>query len=129
MKRKAQLNLEHLQKELQHERNVSDSLREMWVNSKKGLQKVSEMAEQLQRVQWKLHENEERVEELVNQLEEQRTLVKVVTAQRDRAEEEMERQRQVGSRLSWQKLPQESRAAMEHLQVEDLQAIVNVMAE
>ena len=48
MKRRAQQNLEHLQKELQHERNVSNSLRETWVNSKKGLQQVGEMTVQLQ---------------------------------------------------------------------------------
>ena len=90
MKKKAQQNLEHLQKELQLERNVSASLREVWVNNKKGLQKMNEMTEQLLRLQWKLHEGDDRVEELEKELEEQQALVSVITAQRDKAEEEIE---------------------------------------
>ena len=90
MKKRTQQNLEHLPKELQNEWNVSKSLREVWVNRKEGLQKVAAMTEQLQRVQWNLHENEERVEELEKLLEEQGSLLRVVVSQRDKAEEELE---------------------------------------
>ena len=111
---------------------MAKSLREVWVNDKKGLQKMSELTEQLHRVQRHLHEDEDRVEELESELEEQRILVRDVTAQRDKAEEEVESRRHGGSRLLWQKSPQESRTAMEHfqleLEVEDLQVIVNVLA-
>ena len=110
MKKKAQQNLEHLQKEPQLERNVSDSLREVWVNSKKGLQKMSETTEQLLRLQWKLHEGDDRVEELEKELEDQRALVREVTSHRDKAEKEekVETLRQVGSKSSWQKKLQEN---------------------
>ena len=56
------------------------SLREVWVNSKKGLQRVGEMTEQLQQLQKALNQHEDRVEELEKQLDEQRTLVQVFSA-------------------------------------------------
>ena len=79
MKKTTPQNLEHLQKELLHEQNLAKSLREVWVNNKKGLRRVGEMTEQLLRMQKVLNQNEDQIEGLEKLLDEQRELVRIIS--------------------------------------------------